>query len=130
MPAWQKRQAFVGNHYASEIYASPSIFWLNGTVVGVYGCRQLKAGDAAQPKGCSASFVLVRGEIQLIDIQQIPKNARRPKHAGVFRIRLAIRCLRLTLNEIISAMVYNEKSLGKSKAFVGAEGVEPPTLCL
>ena len=26
--------------------------------------------------------------------------------------------------------VHNEKSLGKSKAFVGAEGVEPPTLCL
>ena len=26
---------------------------------------------------------------------------------------------------------YNEKSLGKSKAsLVGAEGVEPPTLCL
>ena len=31
----------------------------------------------------------------------------------------------------ISFEVYNEKSLGISKAFlVGAEGVEPPTLCL
>ena len=24
----------------------------------VYACRQLKAGDAVQPKGCSARFVL------------------------------------------------------------------------
>ena len=31
---------------------------LRSTVVGVYASRQLKAGDAAQPKGCSASFVL------------------------------------------------------------------------
>ena len=31
---------------------------LRSTVAGVYACRQLKAGDAAQPKGCSARFVL------------------------------------------------------------------------
>ena len=31
---------------------------LRSTVVGVYACRQLKAGDAAQPKGCSARFLL------------------------------------------------------------------------
>ena len=31
---------------------------LRSTVVGVYACRQLKEGDAAQPKGCSARFVL------------------------------------------------------------------------
>ena len=31
---------------------------LRSAVVGVYACRQLKAGDAAQPKGCFASFVL------------------------------------------------------------------------
>ena len=31
---------------------------LRSTVVGVYACRQLKAGDAAQPKGCSVRFVL------------------------------------------------------------------------
>ena len=31
---------------------------LRSTVVSVYACRQLKAGDAAQPKGCFARFVL------------------------------------------------------------------------
>ena len=31
---------------------------LRSTFAGVYASRQLKAGDAAQPKGCSARFVL------------------------------------------------------------------------
>ena len=34
------------------------IVMLHSTVVGVYACRQLKAGCAAQPKGCYACFVL------------------------------------------------------------------------
>ena len=33
------------------------------TAAEVYGIRLLKAGSAAQPKGCSACFVLVLVEI-------------------------------------------------------------------
>ena len=32
---------------------------LRSTVAGIYAFRQLEAGDAAQPMGCSACFVPV-----------------------------------------------------------------------
>ena len=32
---------------------------LGGSAVGEYASRPLKAGDAAQPRGCSARFVLL-----------------------------------------------------------------------
>jgi hypothetical protein len=54
LPAWQERQAFVGNHYASEIYASPLIFWLNGTAA----CRYER--EAAQSRRRSSAQGLRR----------------------------------------------------------------------
>ena len=77
--------------------------------------QALKVGDAAQLKGCSAHFVLVMA-INKSDFL-----------AGGVILLMHLSPNYLTCNK----GWYNKKKPWKNpRLFVGAEGVEPPTLCL
>ena len=56
------------------------------TAAEIYGIRLLKAGSAAQPKGCSACFVLVLVGIVMRAVQENRRTmSQLLKHSGIAR---------------------------------------------